>query len=118
MGSPVGRLGRVSISQHGLGSRASVAAAPRRTNVSAPSTSTLINNRLPGQRLVVFSDGVVEQSRPDGDGAMFGVEGAIHAIAGCGSECDDVERIFEAVLRHAKGPNLADDTTVASVVIE
>ena len=70
----------------------------------------------PGQRLIVFSDGVVEQ--PDPEGQQFGVEGAIHAIAGCGSECDDVERIFEAVLRHAKGPNLADDTTVASVVIE
>lgn len=70
----------------------------------------------PGQRLIVFSDGVVEQPSPEGP--MFGVEGAIHAIAGCGSECDDVERIFEAVLKHAKGPNLGDDTTVASVVIE
>ncbi len=72
----------------------------------------------PGQRLIVFSDGVVEQPSPDGDGVMFGVDGAIQAIAGCGSECEDVERIFEAVLKHAKGPNLADDTTVASVVIE
>ncbi len=70
----------------------------------------------PGQRLIVFSDGVVEQPSPEGP--MFGVEGAIQAIAKSAAEHDDVELIFDAVLRHAKGPNLADDTTVASVVIE
>lgn len=72
----------------------------------------------PGQRLIVFSDGVVEQPSPEGAADMFGVEGAIRAIAGSTTVDQDVERIFEAVLRHAKGPNLADDTTVASVVIE
>ena len=47
----------------------------------------------PGQRLIVFSDGVVEQ--PAGgapDGAQFGVEGAIHALAGSAHEEDDVQR--------------------------
>ncbi len=68
----------------------------------------------PGQRLVVFSDGVVEQ--PGGEnGDQFGVEGAIGALRGGPSEGEDVERVFKAVLVHAKGPNLADDTTVASV---
>ncbi|HMN41621.1 MAG TPA: PP2C family protein-serine/threonine phosphatase, partial [Phycisphaerales bacterium] len=68
----------------------------------------------PGQRLVVFSDGVVEQ--PGGEsGEQFGVEGTIGALKGAASESDDVERVFKAVLAHAKGPNLADDTTVASV---
>lgn len=73
----------------------------------------------PGQRLVVFSDGVVEQ--PGGGqegGEQFGVERAIQAIAGSSGEGQDVDRIFAAVLGHAKGPNLADDTTVASVVVE
>jgi hypothetical protein len=67
------------------------------------------------ERLIVFSDGVVEQPAPDG--AMFGVEGAIAALGDSAAEHDDVERIFEAVLAHAKGPNLADDTTVASVAM-
>jgi phosphoserine phosphatase RsbU/P len=70
----------------------------------------------PGQRLIVFSDGVVEQPSPEGP--MFGIEGAIRALEGSAAEREDVERIFEAVLAHARGPNLADDTTVASVVIE
>ncbi len=68
------------------------------------------------ERLIVFSDGVVEQPAPNG--AMFGVEGAIAALGNSAVEQDDVERIFDAVLAHAKGPNLADDTTVASVAME
>ena len=68
------------------------------------------------ERLIVFSDGVVEQPAPDGE--MFGVEGAIAALGNSAAEHDDVERIFEAVLAHAKGTNLADDTTVASVGME
>jgi sigma-B regulation protein RsbU (phosphoserine phosphatase) len=72
-----------------------------------------------GQRLIVFSDGVVEQPAAGAsDGPQFGVAGAIAAQHGSTCEQDDVQRIFEAVLAHAKGANLADDTTVASVAIE
>jgi serine phosphatase RsbU (regulator of sigma subunit)/pSer/pThr/pTyr-binding forkhead associated (FHA) protein len=75
----------------------------------------------PGQRVIVFSDGVVEQpsgGSSDGNpGGMFGVEGAIAAITGSANEQHDVDRIFDAVLKHAAGPNLADDTTVASVAL-
>ncbi|HVU62509.1 MAG TPA: SpoIIE family protein phosphatase [Phycisphaerales bacterium] len=75
----------------------------------------------PGQRVIVFSDGVVEQpagaGSDSGPAGMFGVEGAIKAIVGSTHEQSDVDRIFDAVLKHAAGPNLADDTTVASVAL-
>jgi serine phosphatase RsbU (regulator of sigma subunit) len=79
----------------------------------------------PDHRLVVFSDGVVEQPAGERDGSspremslsMFGVEGAVAALQGSTSVADDVDRVFNAVLAHASGPNLADDTTVASIAM-
>lgn len=67
----------------------------------------------PNDRLVVFSDGVVEQPSPDG--AMFGLERAISALEPGDSESDDVRRLFDAVVNYAQTDSLSDDTTVASV---
>lgn len=69
----------------------------------------------PSQRLIVFSDGVVEQPAPHDDAAMFGMDRSIAAIAASPNVADDVERLFEAVLDFAKTDDLADDTTVASL---
>lgn len=69
-----------------------------------------------GCRLVVFSDGVVEQPSPDG--TMFGFDRAVDAVKGSAGERDDVKRIFDAVLGFAQTDSLADDTTVASIHIE
>jgi serine phosphatase RsbU (regulator of sigma subunit) len=71
----------------------------------------------PGARLVVFSDGVVEQpaAPPADESQMFGMDRAVAALRGSASVEDDVTRLFTAVLDYAKTDQLADDTTVASV---
>lgn len=67
----------------------------------------------PGDRLVVFSDGVVEQPGPEGD--MFQIERAIEALAPSRTVDTDAAFLFDAVLGFAKTDSLADDTTVASI---
>lgn len=73
---------------------------------------TLILPVEPGTRLVLFSDGVVEQ--PDAAGAMFGFEAAEVALAASTVPEQDVSSLLEAVRRHADG-DFADDLTVASL---
>jgi serine phosphatase RsbU (regulator of sigma subunit) len=71
----------------------------------------------PGDRLVVFSDGVVEQpgaATPD----LFGLDRAVAALEGNADPAEDVERLFNAVVAFAGTDNLADDTTVASVCLD
>jgi serine phosphatase RsbU (regulator of sigma subunit) len=65
------------------------------------------------QRLLVFSDGIVEQ--PDHENHLFGLERAASAVQPSRSVDQDVEALFEAVLAYARTEDLADDTTVASV---
>jgi serine phosphatase RsbU (regulator of sigma subunit) len=67
----------------------------------------------PTDRLVVFSDGVVEQPSPDG--VLFGLDRAINALEPSATEADDVQRLFDAVVGYAQTDSLSDDTTVASV---
>lgn len=69
----------------------------------------------PSQRLIVFSDGVVEQPAPHDEAVMFGMERSIAAISASPGVADDVQRLFDAVLTFAKTDDLADDTTVASL---
>lgn len=69
-----------------------------------------------GDRLIVFSDGVVEQ--PGESGHMFGVDRAIAALQSSGEPATDVSVLFSAVLAFAGTDDLADDTTVASVSLE
>ncbi len=67
----------------------------------------------PSDRLVVFSDGVIEQHSPEGP--MFGLARVIDAIRESPGEAEDVRRLFEAVATYAQTESLSDDTTVASI---
>jgi serine phosphatase RsbU (regulator of sigma subunit) len=67
----------------------------------------------PGTRLVLFSDGVVEQASLMGE--LFGFTRTIETLAGARSVADDVETLAAAVYAHAAGAEQGDDLTVASV---
>jgi serine phosphatase RsbU (regulator of sigma subunit) len=77
----------------------------------------------PGQRVVVVSDGIIEQPGNTGEGPartkqQFGLERLratmLNASAGA-AKGDDVATIFEAVTTHAGGAPLADDATALVV---
>lgn len=67
----------------------------------------------PGTRLVVFSDGLVEQRNVDGD--EFGVERAKQTLEGSASAAEDVERLAAAIMDFAQTDALSDDLTIASI---
>lgn len=69
----------------------------------------------PGSRVVVFSDGLVEQADLDGD--QFGVARAIEVLRGCSSCDEDVEALHKAVVAHAQTDSLQDDLTIASIEV-
>ncbi len=69
----------------------------------------------PGDRLILYSDGLLEQSNPDGD--RFGRDRIAEQLYESRSEGDDVARIFAAVERFAGTTTLADDATVASIAV-
>lgn len=71
---------------------------------------------MPGDRVVVFSDGLVEQRR-DGSGAEFGISGVKAALAAAASPAGDVQGVVLALHRHAGHGKLADDATIASIQI-
>ncbi len=64
-------------------------------------------------RIVVFSDGVVEQIGPGG--AEFGVERSIEILNASGSVEQDVESLLQAVIDFAETDSLSDDVTIASI---
>jgi len=66
-----------------------------------------------GERIVLFSDGVVEQRSPNGE--PFGVERVRAGIEACASSNEDVERLFARLVSFAGTEALDDDTTLASV---
>lgn len=66
----------------------------------------------PGNRLVLFSDGLVEQ--PDPDGVQFGLDEALARLRPESDPATDVSSLIEAVRAHAQGP-FADDLTIVSV---
>lgn len=68
----------------------------------------------PGDRVVVFSDGVPEQRDPSG-AAAFGFAGAIEALAQSAAEGDDVSGLVARLRAFAGGDALADDVTIASI---
>jgi serine phosphatase RsbU (regulator of sigma subunit) len=67
----------------------------------------------PGGRIVLLSDGVLEQRSRDGD--EFGLGRTIATLLDCASVREDVERLFDAVARHAPSEALDDDVTIASI---
>ena len=68
----------------------------------------------PGTRVILFSDGVTEQTGAGGEG-MFGFERALAALSETGSAAEDVAALAGAVRLHAGVAALSDDLTVASV---
>jgi len=69
-----------------------------------------------GSRLVLFSDGVVEQTEGESD-EQYGLEQAARILDGSGSHAEDVKRLFDDVMRYAQSEELRDDTTIASIGI-
>ncbi len=72
-----------------------------------------------GDRLVLFSDGVIEQRSPAGE--EHGIDRVTELVRGSPDVAEDVRRIVDAVTKHA-GPAaagadspFADDVTVASI---
>lgn len=71
----------------------------------------------PGDRLIVFSDGVVEQPGNDTGSTLFGIERAVAALSASPSPESDVAALFSSVIAFAGTDALADDTTVASIAL-
>jgi len=70
-------------------------------------------NFRPGDRLILYSDGVIEQSAPDG--TRFGQNRLREVIDRATTPADDVRLVFEALEQFAGRAEFADDTTVASI---
>lgn len=70
----------------------------------------------PGERLVIFSDGLAEQAAPDG--SMFEFEGVYKALEGSSSEAEDVERLYTSLEAFAGGTTWQDDVTVISLSLD
>lgn len=66
-----------------------------------------------GDRVIIFSDGVVEQQSPDGE--EFGLRRTIAGLAECATPDQEVDRLFKLVAGFAATDTLADDVTIASV---
>ena len=66
------------------------------------------------QRIVLFSDGIVEQSSPDSD-EDYGLSRAGAILRECTSHDEDVSALLNAVVDYAQSDQLHDDTTIASV---
>ncbi len=66
-----------------------------------------------GERIILFSDGVVEQRSPNGE--PFGVERVRAEVETCNTASEDVERLFSSLVAFAGTEALDDDTTAASV---
>ncbi|MEZ6242739.1 MAG: SpoIIE family protein phosphatase [Phycisphaerales bacterium] len=67
----------------------------------------------PGGRVILFSDGAVEQPNPSGE--LFTLWRVLRSITRSPTPEEDVRRLVEAVKAHAGTDTLADDLTVASV---
>ncbi|MHC4471390.1 MAG: SpoIIE family protein phosphatase [Planctomycetota bacterium] len=68
-----------------------------------------------GDRLVLYSDGMVEHRDPDGE--PFGVERLVEILAESGSPDEDVERAFAALEGFLEGRPPDDDTSLASLEV-
>jgi serine phosphatase RsbU (regulator of sigma subunit) len=71
-----------------------------------------------GARVMVVSDGIIEQFGAGGEGEpqQFGVEGFHRSLgASIKASTDPIGNVFNEVMAHAGGPNLADDATAVLV---
>ena len=69
----------------------------------------------PGDRIILMTDGVVEQPREE-DREQFGMDRALEVLKGLRIPHDDVEVLHQAVCDFAQTEELADDTTIASIM--
>ena len=67
----------------------------------------------PGDRVVLFTDGMIEQRASAGE--EFGAERMAEVVAGSGSVAEDVGRLFAALGSFAGARTLDDDATAASL---
>jgi len=68
---------------------------------------------VPGDRVVLFTDGLIEQRGPAGE--AFGAERLAGAVARSGSAPEDVTSLFGALVAFAGARTLDDDATAASL---
>lgn len=69
----------------------------------------------PGERLVLFTDGLLEQHGENGE--QFGFERVLEALARCASPAEDVAALVAALATFAAGEAYADDVTIASFTL-
>jgi sigma-B regulation protein RsbU (phosphoserine phosphatase) len=69
----------------------------------------------PRDRLIIYSDGIIEQTNPAGE--AFEKSRAFEVLQHTGSAAEDVSALFDAVQEFAAF-NLDDDTTVASIEVK
>jgi sigma-B regulation protein RsbU (phosphoserine phosphatase) len=69
----------------------------------------------PGERVILFSDGVVEQRSPDDE--EFGLDRTIGVLAGSRGPGTDVQKMFETLESFAGTDRLSDDVTIASIQV-
>ena len=67
------------------------------------------------ERIILYSDGVIEQVDPSGEAFEF--NRAQEVLAGTKSAKDDVKALFDKLEEFAGKAILDDDTTVASIEI-
>ena len=67
----------------------------------------------PGDRIVIFSDGVIEQHSPDG--AAYGFVSVLAALNGTETEAEDVQVLLDGIQSFAQSDDLSDDVTIASL---
>lgn len=68
-----------------------------------------------GARVLLLSDGVIEQSDPSGE--QFGIERVITTLSEATNPSEEISRIVQAVRAFAQGP-LADDLSAASIQVD
>ncbi|MCA9309666.1 MAG: SpoIIE family protein phosphatase [Phycisphaerales bacterium] len=69
-----------------------------------------------GDRLVLFSDGVTEQARADGE--RFGLDRVLSVLRYSEGERGDVAGVVKALFEFSEAEHLDDDVTVASIRLE
>ena len=69
----------------------------------------------PGGRILIVSDGLVEQRSGDSQAHEFGFESVIRLAADTDRSADLVVALFEALAAHAASTHLADDATAICV---
>jgi len=68
-----------------------------------------------GSRVVLFSDGLPEQTSPEGE--QLGIPRVAEVLGQTGSSLEDVKALGDALRSHTESDHVADDLTIASVTL-